>query len=606
MAQPQSNLDWYAEHGEDLDRDETEEWLESLEDVVAEAGPERAQYLLKKLLERGYERGVHLPFTANTPYINTIPRAQQPALSGRPRDRAPHQEPGPLERHGDGRARQQAPRGASAATSRPTPRPPRSTRSASTTSSAAAATAARGDLIYFQGHASPGIYARAFLEGRLDETQLENFRRELEPEGGALVLPAPVAHAGLLAVPHRVDGPRADHAPSTRRASTATCRTAASTTPRGSRVWASSATARPTSPRSLGAITLASREKLDNLIFVVNCNLQRLDGPVRGNGKIIQELEAVFRGAGWNVIKVIWGERLGPAARQRDQTACSSSAWARSSTASTRSTPSSPAATSASTSSASTRSCSSWSRTSPTSSCGSCAAAATTRRRSTPPTRPPSRPRLRRRSILAKTIKGYGLGEAGEGRNITHQQKKLNEDELKRLPRPLRHPDRPTTQLQSMPLLPAARGQRGDRVPARAPRARSAATCRAQGAGASPAAAEGGLLRASSTAAGDREVSTTMVFVQILRKLLKRPGDRQARSCRSSPTRRAPSAWTRCSSSSASTPAVGQLYEPVDSKMLLSYREAKTGRSSRRASPRPARWRRSSPPARRTRRTACR
>ena len=176
-----------------------------------------------------------------------------------------------------------------------------------------------GDIIYFQGHASPGIYARAFLEGRLDETAA----RELPPRAAAgrraVVVSAPVADARLLAVPDGVDGPRADHGD---------LPGALQSLPGGSRPEAdirirrsgrSSATARPTSPRSLGAITLASREKLDNLIFVINCNLQRLDGPVRGNGKIIQELEAVFRGAGWNVIKVIWGSDWDPLlAKDRD------------------------------------------------------------------------------------------------------------------------------------------------------------------------------------------------------------------------------------------------------------------------------------------------
>ena len=166
-----------------------------------------------------------------------------------------------------------------------------------------------GDHIFYQGHAAPGIYARAFLEGRLTEDQLDHFRRETRARArGSRSYPHPAPDAGVLGVPDGLDGPRPDQRhlpgplqPLPRR--TAACSTRADSRASGR----SSATARPTSPKSLGALHVAAREGLDNLTFVVNCNLQRLDGPVRGNGKIIQELEAVFRGAGWNVIKVVWG-----------------------------------------------------------------------------------------------------------------------------------------------------------------------------------------------------------------------------------------------------------------------------------------------------------
>ena len=169
-----------------------------------------------------------------------------------------------------------------------------------------------GDLIYFQGHASPGIYARAFLEGRLSVEKLENFRRELRRGRRALVVSASVADARLLAVPDGLDGPRPDHGdlPGALQPLPRGSRPAASRRTR--KVWAFLGDGETDEPESLGAITLASREKLDNLIFVINCNLQRLDGPVRGNGQIIQELEAIFRGAGWNVIKVMWGSDWDP------------------------------------------------------------------------------------------------------------------------------------------------------------------------------------------------------------------------------------------------------------------------------------------------------
>jgi pyruvate dehydrogenase E1 component len=166
------------------------------------------------------------------------------------------------------------------------------------------------DFVYFQGHAAPGIYARAYLEGRIPKEKLENFRRELKPGGGLSSYPHPVADAEFLGVSHGFDGagtdpgdlPRALHSlPGESRAEEST----------GGKVWAFLGDGEMDEPEALGSITLASRENLDNLIFVVNCNLQRLDGPVRGNGKIIQELEAIFRGAGWNVIKVHLGLGLG-------------------------------------------------------------------------------------------------------------------------------------------------------------------------------------------------------------------------------------------------------------------------------------------------------
>jgi pyruvate dehydrogenase E1 component len=223
-----------------------------------------------------------------------------------------------------------------------------------------------GDIVFFQGHGSPGIYARAFLEGRISVEQLENFRREFKPGGGLSSYPHPWLMQDFWEVPTVSMGlgpimaiyqarfnryledrglrPKSD-----------------------AKVWAFLGDGETDEPEALGAITLASREKLDNLVFVINCNLQRLDGPVRGNGQIIQELEAVFRGAGWNVVKVIWGTEW-DSLLANDPTACSSSAWAKWWTASTRSTPSNRAPTSASTSGAPTRGCSRWSSTCRTSS----------------------------------------------------------------------------------------------------------------------------------------------------------------------------------------------------------------------------------------------
>ena len=252
-----------------------------------------------------------------------------------------------------------------------------------------------GDFVYFQGHATPGIYARAFLEGRLTAPTLENFRRELAEGGGLSSYPHPWLMPDFWQFPTVSMGLGPIMAIYQARFNRYLEHRGLKDTSQ-QKVWCFLGDGETDEPESLGAITLAAREGLDNLIFVVNCNLQRLDGPVRGNGKIIQELEAAFRGAGWNVIKVIWGSDWDPLLAE-DRTACSSSAWARSWTASIRTTPSSPAPTSASTSSASIRSCCSWSTTCPTS-------IAEPQRgghdpeRSTRPTRPPSSTRARRPS----------------------------------------------------------------------------------------------------------------------------------------------------------------------------------------------------------------
>ena len=165
-----------------------------------------------------------------------------------------------------------------------------------------------GDQIFIQGHASPGIYARAFLEGRLSDDQLDGFRQEKSqaPERHPVV-PAPAAHAGVLAVPDGLDGPRPDQRDLPGAWRTSTSPTAASRTRPTQHVWAFLGDGEMDEVESRGQLQVAANEGLDNLTFVINCNLQRLDGPVRGNGKIIQELESFFRGAGWNVIKVVWG-----------------------------------------------------------------------------------------------------------------------------------------------------------------------------------------------------------------------------------------------------------------------------------------------------------
>src|ERR1700691_1405676 len=290
----------------DTDPGETEEWLDSFDAIVDSRGRARARYLLMKLLERARTKQVEFPATVSTPYVNTIPADAEPWFPG--------------DEYQERRIRAYIRWNAAAMVVRANTRTEGIGGHLSTYASSAAlyevgfnhffrgkADGGFGDQVYFQGHASPGIYARAFVEGRLTEKELDNFRHEVGGDG----LPSyphprslpefwefPTVSMGLgpIAAIYQAHVNRYLH-----------LRRLVDTS--GSRVWCFVGDGEMDEPESIGALGVAGREHLDNLIFVVNCNLQRLDGPVRGNGKIIQELEAVFRGAGWNVIKVVWGSR---------------------------------------------------------------------------------------------------------------------------------------------------------------------------------------------------------------------------------------------------------------------------------------------------------
>ena len=289
---------------------ETQEWLDSLDYVLETGGAARVQELLQSLEFYAQKKGVKVPFAATTPYINTIPRAQQPKFPG---DRA-------LERRIKSIIRWNAMAMVIRA-NKTTADDAGGGVGGHLATYASAATLvevgfnhffkarkgdASGDQVYFQGHASPGVYARAYLEGRLSEENLVNFRRELQPVQGLSSYPHPWLMPDFWQFPtvSMGLGPIC---------SIYQARFNRYLEHRGlkdtsdSHVWAFLGDGECDEPETLGAITLAARERLDNLIWVVNCNLQRLDGPVRGNGKIIQELEGIFRGAGWNVIKVVWG-----------------------------------------------------------------------------------------------------------------------------------------------------------------------------------------------------------------------------------------------------------------------------------------------------------
>ena len=293
----------------DTDTQETSEWLDALSAVIKNEGVERAHFLLEAMIDQARRLGANLPYKATTAYVNTIPTHLQKRMPG----------DAEMER----RIRALVRWNAVMTVLRANEKSPgvgghiASFQSAATLYDVgfnhffrAATPDFGGDLIYFQGHSSPGVYARAYLEGRLSEEQLQNFRQE-------------VAGGGLSSYPHPWLMPDFWQFPTVSMGlgpitgiyqarflkylhDRGICDTA------GRKVWVFCGDGEMDEPESLGAISLAAREKLDNLIFVVNCNLQRLDGPVRGNGKIIQELESDFRGSGWNVLKVIWGSYWDP------------------------------------------------------------------------------------------------------------------------------------------------------------------------------------------------------------------------------------------------------------------------------------------------------
>ena len=305
-------------------RPRPQEWLDALDSVLRTEGIERGHYLIERLIDQARRSGAHLPYSATTAYLNTIHVRDEPPMPG---------EPG-LEHRIRSLVRwnalamvvqanrENAELGGHIATFA----------SAATLYDVGFNHFWKGpehpdgaDLLYIQGHSSPGIYARAFLEGRLSEEQLHRFRQETGRHGLSSyphpwLMPDfwqfPTVSMGLgpiMAIYQARFMKYLEH------------RGLAEM--KGRKVWCFVGDGETDEPESLGAIGLAAREKLDNLIFVVNCNLQRLDGPVRGNGKIIQELEGTFRGAGWNVLKVIWGDRWDPLLAQATRRACCSSAW---------------------------------------------------------------------------------------------------------------------------------------------------------------------------------------------------------------------------------------------------------------------------------------
>ncbi|WP_157080599.1 pyruvate dehydrogenase (acetyl-transferring), homodimeric type [Methylobacterium variabile] len=560
-----------VERSRDLDPVETQEWLDSLDGVLEVEGPERAHFLIEQVIEGARKKGAPVPYSANTAYLNTIPVDKQ--------------DPHPGDRVIEHRIRSAIRWNAIAIILRNNKDSSELGGHIASFQSAAtlydtgfmhfwhgAEGDRGGDLIYVQGHSSPGIYARAYLEGRLTEEQLLKFRQEVGGKGLSSyphpwLMPDfwqfPTVSMGLgpLMAIYQARYLRYLHH-----------RGLANTD--GRKVWAFMGDGEMDEPESLGAISLAAREKLDNLVFVINCNLQRLDGPVRGNGKIVQELEANFRGAGWNVIKVLWGsgwdqllarDTSGMLARLMEEcvdgeyqdfkskngayirehffgkypeTAALVKDWSDDDI---------------------------WRLTrgghDPSKVFAAYSAAVKHK----------GQPTL----ILAKTVKGYGMGEAGEAQNITHQQKKMGEAVLKQF-RDRFQIDLSDDQIAEIPFirfpegspehqyLMARRKALGGPLPARLQKSQSLQV--------PPLEAFSAQLKETA----GREISTTMAFVRVLNTLLrdKNIGNRivpivpdESRTFGMEGMFRQFGIFSQ----------VGQLYRPEDANQLMYYREDEKG-----------------------------
>ncbi|MEM7474498.1 MAG: pyruvate dehydrogenase (acetyl-transferring), homodimeric type [Planctomycetota bacterium] len=412
----------------DGDPGETEEWLSSLEYVLQSKGPERVKFLLKALDTHARSEGVDVPLQVNTPYINTIPVHKQP--------------PYPGNREFERRIKSIIRWNAMAMVQRANKKNEGIGGHISTFASSATLyevgfnhffkgrgeTGYEGDLIYFQGHASPGMYSRAFMEGRLSIENLENFRRELQDVPGLSSYPHPWLMPEFWEFPTVSMGLGPIMAIYQARFNEY-LRDRGIKDTANQRVWAFLGDGECDEPETLGALHLASREKLDNLTFVVNCNLQRLDGPVRGNSKIIQELEAVFRGSGWNVIKVVWGSDY-DALLEKDETGNLVKRMTEVVDGQYQKYTGMPGSYIRDhffgkypelldlVATYSDEKLEKLRRGGHDPEKVFAAYQAAVEHKGQPTV------------ILAKTIKGYGLGEAGEGRMVAHNQKKLNEEEL--------------------------------------------------------------------------------------------------------------------------------------------------------------------------------
>src|SRR3954470_21613947 len=556
----------------DIDIQETQEWLDAIEAVIRHDGPERAQELLERVLEHARASGVPMEVQLNTPYVNTIAPADEIPVPGDPE----------LEHRVRSLVRWNAIAMVLQANKES------SELGGHIASYQSAATLYEvgfnhfwhapsddhgGDLVYMQGHSSPGVYARSFLEGRLTEDDLRGFRQEIS-KGGVGSYPHPwlmpdywqfpTVSMGLGPLMGIYQARFMKYLQGRNLSETA-----------GRKVWVFLGDGETDEPESLGAISLAGRERLDNLIFVVNCNLQRLDGPVRGNGKIIQELETIFRGAGWNVIKVIWGSRwdsliaaddeglllqrmeeavdgdyqtyksrdgayvrehffgTSPELRKMVEHMSDAEIWA-------------------------------LNRGGLDARKVYAAYKAAVEHTGSPTV------------ILAKTIKGYGMGESGEGQNITHQQKKMAENALlafrDRFELPLSDEQatsaafyKPPADSAEMEFLRERRAALGGSVPARRRKAEAALE-----------APDLKLFESQLGGTGEREVSTTMSFVRVLSALV-RDKELGRHVVPIVPDESRTFGMEGMFRQLGIFSQVGQLYTPEDAEQLMFYREDKKG-----------------------------
>jgi pyruvate dehydrogenase E1 component len=553
----------------DVDPQETKEWLDAIDGVLEHEGPDRAHFLIEQVIDKSRQRGAHMPFSANTAYINTIPVDKQPKMPG--------------DQTIEEKIRNYARWNAMAMVLRANKDTNVGGHIASYASAAtlydvgynhfwhAPSKDHGGDLVFVQGHSAPGVYARAYMLGRLTDEQMDNFRQEVDGKGISSyphpwLMPEfwqfPTVSMGLGPLMAIYQARFMKYLQDRGLAQT-----------EGRKVWCFCGDGEMDEPESMGAIGMAAREKLDNLIFVINCNLQRLDGPVRGNGKIIQELEADFRGAGWNVIKVVWGTRW-DALLARDKKGIlmrrmmecvdgeyqtfksKDGAYVREYFFNTPELKELVA---------------DWSDEDiwnlnrgghdPHKVYAAFHAAVNHK----------GQPTL----ILPKTIKGYGMGESGEAQNITHQQKKMSVDSIKHFRDRFQIPV-PDDKLEDVPLvnfvagspeaeyMKARRMDLGGFLPARRRKADPLVV--------PPLSTFERFLKGTE----EREISTTMAFVQILQTLIrdKNIGKKivpivpdESRTFGMEGMFRQLGIWNQ----------LGQLYTPQDADQLMFYKESKDG-----------------------------
>lgn len=548
---------------------ENKEWGESLDYIITNEGPGRVREILEILHRRTVDAGIDPGLCKDTPYVNTIPVEQESPYPGNRE----------LERKIKSLVRWNAMAMVVQANMK------KHGIGGHISTYASAATlfevgfnhffkgGESADIVYFQGHAAPGVYARSFLEGRLSEKQLENFRREMAPEGGLPSYPHPRLMKNYWQFPTVSMGLAPIMAIYQARFNKYLHDKGLLDAP-DQKVWALLGDGEMDEPESMGALTLAAREGLDNLIFVINCNLQRLDGPVRGNASIVKELSMAYKGAGWNVIKVLHGENWDPLLKkdknsllkkrlgevvdgQRQKYSTADGAYIRKDFFGKNKELLSLVEDMSDEDIVNLR----RGGHDPVKVYNAYKAAVENKGAPT--------------VILAQTIKGYGLGEAGEGRNITHQQKKLNEEELKhfrkRFDVPISDEDvakapfyRPDEDSEELKYIQEKRKNLGGFIPVRKSE--------------NPAfeMPEEEIFDEFLEGSGEREVATTMACVRLLSKLLKDKNvgrlvvpivPDESRTFGMEALFKQVGIYAR----------KGQLYEPVDRKSLLYYKEAKDG-----------------------------